>query len=755
MYRHYSFHKKIKTAFLIVCAVFYSGLLFSQTQTQTKKYVNGSGEPQITNASQIRGYWESLPVDYTTDTSKKYPLIIFWHGSGEQLPSSTRSDALDAVANLALPEYIKNGQFPNSFTVDGKTSSFIVLSPQYSTYTNYTTFIPAMVNYAVANYRVDTTRIYLTGLSLGGLISWRTISLSSTFTNKIAAEVLVCAGQLDGIYNSPSAAAVATPAAANMAIWGLNNTDDALAKKDSLLSLQNYYNAYTPKPVPPFKVKIFTGAEQTSSSSMHDAWTRSYNPAIKPDGQLNIYEWMLQYTNKKLVANAGPDQAITFPGNSTITLDGNKSTARQGRITAWLWTKISGPSAGTITHTTDSLTTVTGIDTGSYRFELKVTHTDGTTARDTVLVSTQTQTKITKRIYKLSVPDTVVIGGYLQSLPVNYDIDTAKKYPLLIFLHAVEEMGNGSQAKLDTVTKRGIPKLIREGKFPASLNVNGKDFSFIVISPQFNTTAGSNTAVQAMIDTCKKLYRVDTTRIYVTGMSQGGIIGWFYIGDIGASKTAASLLVRPTHATPLVMGTGRVANVQSANLPIWVSSNYNDPVSYTSRSNMKLFVDSINLNTPPNPAAKLTILDTSGAASTDAWTKTFNPLTKFWISTDSLNVYQWMLKYTRPQGLPRKSQPVVDTPVVKQDDLKMLDAVLTPNPVRSNVTIWITGKAKGKASITLYSLQGQRLSQQQFIKNTDEKMSRTLNVSHFSGGTYVVQVIVGNKHKRVLQFIKL
>ena len=745
---HYTFYNKIRTVSLVLSALFCATFLFSQTQTQTmvQKFIFKSGNDSC------KGYLESLPVTYDSEPSKKFPLLIFMHGSGGTGDGSTSaSTGLPRIINEGgknIPKKIDEGSFPSSFTIDNQQFSFIVISPQCSGQGAGAAIMKATIDTCVKKYRVDTSRIYITGLSLGGANANGFMSgVDISYTNRIAAALPVCPSNVNPTGTPSFSVRGNRIGSSNLPVWIISNYGDNNTPRNNLKLYVDTINQFSP--IPRAKLNII----DSSAGNKHDAWTNAYNQANTWNG-LNVYQWMLQYTNKKLVVNAGLDQAITFPGNSTITLNGTKSTARQGRITAWLWTKISGPSSGSITNNTDSITTITGIDTGAYRFELKVTHTDGSTARDTVLVSTQTQTKISKLIHKFN-PNDTVIGGFLQSLPVNYDVDTAKKYPLLIFLHAVEEMGNGSTASLDTVTKRGIPGLIREGKFPAEISISGKNYSFIVVSPQFKKVGGATIAIKAMIDSCKKMYRVDTSRMYITGMSQGGILAWGYVGDSGYNKMAATLLVRPTHGTPLVMGAGRVANVQSANLPIWVSSNYNDPVSYTSRANMKLFVDSINLTTPPSPAARLTILDTAAAASTDAWTKTYNPLTKFWISSDSLNVYQWMLKYTRPQGLPRKSQLSVDTALVKEDDTKMLDAVLNPNPVRSNVTVWITGKAKGKASITLYSLQGQRLSQQQFIKNTDEKMSRTINVSRFSGGTYVVQVIVGNKHKRVLQFIKL
>src|SRR6185312_1373054 len=80
-------------------------------------------------------------------------------------------------------------------------------------------------------------------------------------------------------------------------------------------------------------------------------------------------------------ASAGADQTITLPTNSiNLTGSGNDS---DGTIAAYLWTKISGPTA-TIANASSATTNVTGLIQGTYQFELKVTDDKGASAKDTV-----------------------------------------------------------------------------------------------------------------------------------------------------------------------------------------------------------------------------------------------------------------------------------------------------------------------------------------------------------------------------------
>ncbi|MGC4100503.1 PKD domain-containing protein [Ferruginibacter sp.] len=83
-------------------------------------------------------------------------------------------------------------------------------------------------------------------------------------------------------------------------------------------------------------------------------------------------------------ANAGPDQAITLPTNS-VSLSGS-GTDPDGTVVSYAWTKVSGPTAGTITNAAAAATTVTGMVQGTYKFELKVTDNGGAVGRDTMQV---------------------------------------------------------------------------------------------------------------------------------------------------------------------------------------------------------------------------------------------------------------------------------------------------------------------------------------------------------------------------------
>src|ERR1700754_4543104 len=139
MKEFYTFSRVSLFAFLTIV---FTGT-HAAAQTLTPRYISTCVHSQ--------GFYEYLPAGYDPASSKKYPLIVFFHGIGElgngvsQLP-----EILDnGIANL-----IGNGTFPKSFTVSGQTFSFIVIMPQFTNWPGAAD-AASVLDYAVAHYNVD------------------------------------------------------------------------------------------------------------------------------------------------------------------------------------------------------------------------------------------------------------------------------------------------------------------------------------------------------------------------------------------------------------------------------------------------------------------------------------------------------------------------------------------------------------------------------------------------------------------------
>jgi predicted peptidase len=111
--------------------------------------------------------------------------------------------------------------------------------------------------------------------------------------------------------------------------------------------------------------------------------------------------------------------------------------------------------------------------------------------------------------------------GYYEGLPVHYS-ESNQRYPLLVFLHGIGQRGDGD-GQLFTVGQDGLGKLLETRSLPPNFVVNGKNFSFIYICPQYwETPTGED--VKRLMDTLKAKYRIDISRIYLAGLSVGGIV---------------------------------------------------------------------------------------------------------------------------------------------------------------------------------------------------------------------------------------
>jgi predicted peptidase len=123
-------------------------------------------------------YLLHLPKDYKHGEEKKWPLLLFLHGAGEI------GDNIEALRVQALPRFIEDKEeFP-----------FIVLSPQCplgSSWHNEFTALDELIQFALENYNIDTKRIYLTGLSMGGFAAW---DYSVVHPDLFAAIIPICGG---------------------------------------------------------------------------------------------------------------------------------------------------------------------------------------------------------------------------------------------------------------------------------------------------------------------------------------------------------------------------------------------------------------------------------------------------------------------------------------------------------------------------------------------------------------------------------
>ena len=122
-------------------------------------------------------YLLHLPEDYGKDPDKKWPVIFYLHGrhaSGKNLESLER---------YGLPYYLEKG----------KKIDFIVISPQCPWNKNWASedWFNPVYDEVAAKLKVDDSRVYLIGMSMGGFGTW---AVANRMPERFAAISPMCGG---------------------------------------------------------------------------------------------------------------------------------------------------------------------------------------------------------------------------------------------------------------------------------------------------------------------------------------------------------------------------------------------------------------------------------------------------------------------------------------------------------------------------------------------------------------------------------
>lgn len=307
--------------FFMVMLAFVPGILFGQsatyTEIQNKSIASGSN-----------GYAEYLPANYSTGT---FPVVIFLHGVGER---GNGANELFKVSAIGPTSFVKWTSWrPN----------VIMIAPQWLGPSTWPSpdMVDQVVNYVIANYRVDKNRIYLTGLSMGGGAAWDYASSSTARAAKLAAMLPVC-----GYSNGWGGASVI--ASANLPVLATHNNGDPTVAYSISVNWVNGINASNPTP----KAQLLT-----YNNSTHNAWDSTYNPNLKLlNGTLTWLDWMMQFSRGTTTTAPPPPAPAPAPAPtnpSTILIrptDVNYITVTKGW--AQTATDIYG-SSRTINGTTD------------------------------------------------------------------------------------------------------------------------------------------------------------------------------------------------------------------------------------------------------------------------------------------------------------------------------------------------------------------------------------------------------------------
>lgn len=197
---------------------------------------------------------------------------------------------------------------------------------------------------------------------------------------------------------------------------------------------------------------------------------------------------------------------------------------------------------------------------------------------------------------------------YLIYVPKGY-VKDKEKYPLILFLHSTAQKGND----LEMVRNCGLPKILE----------TRDDFPFIVVSPQCPVTEilGWNTEILIhLLDDILSEYRVDESRIFLTGMSMGGRGTW----SLAIEHPERFAAIAPVCGYGIPFQTGGLKG-----MPVWVFHGAKDPTVPV--QNSYDMVDALKRN---GAEVKHTVYHESGH---DVWTLAYN----------DPELYEWFLAHKR------------------------------------------------------------------------------------------------------------
>jgi poly(3-hydroxybutyrate) depolymerase len=297
--------------------------------------------------------------------------------------------------------------------------------------------------------------------------------------------------------------------------------------------------------------------------------------------------------------------------------------------------------------------------------------------------------------------------GYkaLVLVPTNTAEAANGKLPTILFLHGIGESGND----LNVLRRNGFPR-----------NLEGDQaFPFIFIMPQcpsstewYYTNADNVTAMRMFLDDLIVRFPIDTNRIYITGLSMGGIGSWYF---------AIKMPTRFAALVPVSFRGDGWSPAPAVNVPVWAFHGAKDGVIPIDKA--QVLVDqfsaiggSIRFTVYPN-----------GSHDGSTWTVTYN----------NPDVYDWMLRKKRPAPATGVENPEGIIPggfLLEQN---------FPNPFNPVTTISFTLPGEMHANLAVSNIYGQTVAVLLNEHRAAGSHRVEFDASNLPSGTYFCRLSVG------------
>lgn len=241
---------------MLIAAVAFFPAMQAKAQSNNSALIADQLSWKVTQAGDLQ-YLRYLPKDYPGTNGQRWPLILFLHGAGE------RGTDIQLAAVHGPLKRVKQGEaFP-----------FIIVAPQCAAGELWQNEpLVQLLNHVEQKFAVDTNRVYLTGISMGGYGTWR---LGLQYPGRFAAIVPICGGgnMIDVILGTWDKGATLK----RLPIWAFHGAKDSVVPPDESERLVAQLKKMGLQQV---KLTLYPEAN-------HDSWTETYkNP--------ELYEWLLK-----------------------------------------------------------------------------------------------------------------------------------------------------------------------------------------------------------------------------------------------------------------------------------------------------------------------------------------------------------------------------------------------------------------------------------------------------------------------------
>lgn len=227
-----------------------TNLLWAQTPAQSPHRFEGVVARKV-----AYDYLQFLPAGYEEGSTHQWPLMLFLHGAGE------RGNDLEKVKQHGPPRRVDSDpDFP-----------FVLISPQCPEGQVWDAdALLGLLDEVVDRLNIDTKRVYVTGLSMGGFGTWNLIAKDP---GRFAAAAPICGGASTRDFLLPHSRA----ALESLPIWVFHGEKDTVVLPEESKRLVAFFQSRLQGRI---KLTLYPEAG-------HDSWTATYaNP--------ELYQWMLE-----------------------------------------------------------------------------------------------------------------------------------------------------------------------------------------------------------------------------------------------------------------------------------------------------------------------------------------------------------------------------------------------------------------------------------------------------------------------------